>query len=106
MEKEKPFPVFVDNIDENVKTKDLRKVFARAGLVKEVTIISHYGFVNFRSPDDAVVAIECCNNYILNGKNTFETIVNSRNGYNRQNPRALTPNDVAPSAPSIDALGG
>ena len=68
MEKEKPFPVFVDNIDENVKTKDLRKVFARAGLVKEVTIISHYGFVNFRSPDDAVVAIECCNNYILNGK--------------------------------------
>merc|ERR1711956_26680 len=68
MEKEKPFPVFVDNIDENVKTKDLRKVFARAGLVKEVTIISHYGFVNFRSPDDAVVAIESCNNYILNGK--------------------------------------
>ena len=68
MEKEKPFPVFVDNIDENVKTKDLRKVFARAGLVKEVTIISHYGFVNFRSPDDAVVAIESCNNYILLGK--------------------------------------
>ena len=68
MEKEKPFPVFVDNIDEAVQTKDLRKIFTRCGLVKEVTIISHYGFVNFRSPDDAVKSIEQLNNSMFFGK--------------------------------------
>ena len=68
MEKEKLFPVFVDNIDEEVTTKELRKVFTRCGSVKEVTIISHYGFVNFCSPDDAVASITRLNDTLFHGK--------------------------------------
>lgn len=52
------FPVFVDNIHPKVKVQDLRNLFGKYGKVKEVTIISSHGFVNFFSADDAVNAIE------------------------------------------------
>ena len=65
---DKVFPIFVDNINQAVKTHDLRKLFSRAGDVKEVTIISHHGFVTFGNPDDAVRAIEKFNYYHFYGK--------------------------------------
>ncbi len=61
MSKQKFFPVFVDNIDSKVQVSDLRKVFAAHGNVIEVTIISKHGFVNFASPDEAVVAVRRVN---------------------------------------------
>lgn len=62
------FPVYVDNIQENVKTKDLRNLFSRHGKVTEVTIVSHYGFVIFGNADDAVRCIGRLNNYRLFGQ--------------------------------------
>ena len=66
--KQKMYPVFVDNISNDVQTADLRSVFNRYGDVVEVTIVSDHGFVIFRTPDDALKAISNVDGYELNGK--------------------------------------
>ena len=64
----KMYPVFVDNIANDVRTADLRAVFNRHGDVVEVTIVSDHGFVIFGNPDDALEAIRKVNGQELNGK--------------------------------------
>ena len=63
----KMYPVFVDNISEDVRTADLRSVFTRYGDVVEVTIVSDHGFVIFGNPNDALEAINKVNGQELNG---------------------------------------
>ena len=48
----KMYPVFVDNISNEVKTADLRSVFTRYGDVVEVTIVSNHGFVIYGNPNE------------------------------------------------------
>ena len=64
----KMYPVFVDNISNDVKTADLRNVFDRCGDVIEVTIVSNHGFVIFGNPDHALEAIRKVDGHELNGR--------------------------------------
>ena len=87
--KAKVFPVFVDNIDYDVNTKDLREVFQRYGRVAEVTILSQHGFVAFSDPNDAMNAIHGLKHYILRGRKIRVEVTEELDAYLKQKRRYI-----------------
>ena len=82
--KAKVYPVFVDNIDYEVNTKDLREVFQRYGRVEEVTILSQHGFVAFTDPNDAMDAVHKLNDFYLMGRKIRVEVTEELDAYLKQ----------------------
>jgi RNA recognition motif-containing protein len=69
--------LFVANIAWSVTSKELRELFSRYGQVRACLIIADqetgrsrgFGFVQMDSDDEAAIAIEELNGYVLGGRN-------------------------------------
>jgi RNA recognition motif-containing protein len=63
-----PVKLFIGNMNENITSDDLKKLFGRAGTVTECAAKGRYGFVHMASWDEAQNAIRLCNRHQLKGQ--------------------------------------
>jgi len=69
--------LFVANIAWSVTTEELRELFSRYGEIRQCVIVTDrgtgrsrgFGFVQMDSDDEAMIAIEELNGYVLGGRN-------------------------------------
>ncbi|KAI8393265.1 uncharacterized protein BYT42DRAFT_410 [Radiomyces spectabilis] len=60
--------LYVGNISRHVRERDLESLFNRIGRVKDLEIVSHFGFVEFEDSRDAEDAIKEFDGYRLEGE--------------------------------------
>ena len=91
-----PYRLYVGRFSKNIRKKDIKHFFRGYGIIKEIAVMTGFGFIQFADRDDAKRAVEELNGHKLKGETIHLGFAYVLQGNGPSYTREVSTNDAAP----------